>query len=184
MEDIELIIASVKDDMNAAIKHLEYAFGKIRAGRASTSMVQDVLVEYYGTPTPLSQVANVSVADGMTLTIQPWEKNLLGPIQKAIVNANLGFAPTDNGQTVIINVPPLTEERRKDLAKQAKSETENTKVVIRTARQDGNKELKRLDGVAEDVLKTKETEIQELTDSFIKKAEDHLKVKETEIMTV
>lgn len=184
MEELELIVASVKQEMDAAIKHLDYAFQKIRAGRASTAMVQDVMVEYYGAPTPLNQVANVSVPDAMTIAIQPWDRTAINAIEKGIIVSNLGFAPSNNGEMIILNVPPLTEERRKELAKQAKSEMESTKVTIRNARQDGNKELKRLDGVSEDDIKSTEAEIQDLTDAYIKKAEELLKVKEAEIMKV
>jgi len=184
MEELELIVASVTQEMDAAIKHLDHAFQKIRAGRASTSMVQDVMVEYYGAPTPLSQVANVSAVDAMTLSIQPWDRTAIGAIAKAIVNSNLGFAPSNNGDVVIINVPPLTEERRRELAKQAKAETDQTKVTIRNARQEGNKELKRLEGIAEDLIKGAEKDIQDLTDAYVKKADDHLKVKEAEILKV
>lgn len=184
MEELELIVASVKEEMDAAIKHLDYAFQKIRAGRASTSMVQDVMVEYYGAPTPLSQVANVSVPDAMTIAIQPWDKTAIGAIEKAIIISNLGFAPSNNGENIILNVPPLTEERRKELVKQAKAETENTKIVVRNARQDGNKDARRLENVSEDLVKGAEAKIQDLTDAYIKKAEEVLKVKEAEIMKV
>ena len=184
MEELELIVASVKQEMDAAIKHLEHAFQKIRAGRASTSTVQDVMVEYYGAPTPITQVANVSVVDAMTLSIQPWDRTAIGAIAKGIVNSNLGFAPSNNGDVIIINVPPLTEERRRDLAKQAKGETDQTKVVIRNARQDGNKELKRLEGVAEDLIKGAEKDIQDLTDAYVKKSDDAYKTKEAEILKV
>lgn len=184
MEELELIVASAKQEMDAAIKHLEHAFQKIRAGRASTSMVQDVMVEYYGAPTPLSQVANVSAVDAMTLSIQPWDRTAIGAIAKGIVNSNLGFAPSNNGDIIIINVPPLTEERRKDLAKQAKGETDQTKIVIRNARQEGNKELKRLEGIAEDLIKGAEKDIQDLTDAYVKKSDDAYKVKEAEILKV
>ena len=184
MEELELIVDVVKQEMDAAIKHLDHAFQKIRAGRASTAMVQDVMVEYYGAMTPINQVANVSVPDAMTISIQPWDRSAIGPIEKAIINSNLGFAPSNNGDVIILNVPPLTEERRRDLAKQAKAETEQTKVVIRNARQEGNKELKRLDGIAEDLIKGVEKDIQELTDAYVKKADEHLKVKEAEILKV
>lgn len=184
MEELDLIVESVQQDMQAAIKHLEHAFQKIRAGRASTSMVQDVMVEYYGATTPINQVANVSVLDAMTISIQPWDRTAIGAIEKAIINSNLGFAPSNNGENIILNVPPLTEERRRDLAKQAKSETEQTKIVVRTARQDGIKELKRLEGVSEDAIKGTEEEIQVLTDKHVKLCEDHLKTKEAEIMKV
>ncbi|CEJ71791.1 ribosome recycling factor [Chryseobacterium oranimense] len=184
MEELDLILESVKHDMDAAVKHLDHAFQRIRAGRASTSMVQDVMVEYYGAPTPINQVANVSVPDAMTISIQPWDRTAIGAIEKAIINSNLGFAPSNNGENIILNVPPLTEERRRELAKQAKVETEGTKVTIRNARQDGLKELKKLDGISEDVVKGVEEEIQALTDKYVKLCEDHLKTKEAEIMKV
>ncbi|WP_407405439.1 ribosome recycling factor [Chryseobacterium sp.] len=184
MEELDLILESVKQDMESAIKHLDHAFQKIRAGRASTSMVQDVMVEYYGAPTPLSQVANVSIPDAMTISIQPWDRTAIGAIEKAIINSNLGFAPSNNGDTIILNVPPLTEERRRDLAKQAKVETEQTKIVVRTARQDGIKELRALEGVSEDAIKGAEGDVQELTDKYSKVCEERLKTKEAEIMKV
>lgn len=184
MEELELIVASVKLEMDAAVKHLDHAFQKIRAGRASTNMVQDVMVEYYGSLTPLNQVANVSVPDAMTISIQPWDRIAIGAIEKAIINSNLGFAPSNNGDVIILNVPPLTEERRRELAKQAKAESEQSKVVIRNARQDGNKELKRLESVSEDLIKGAEKEIQDLTDAYVKKTDDQLKVKEAEILKV
>ncbi len=184
MEELELIVDMVKQEMDAAIKHLEHAFQKIRAGRASTTMVQDVMVEYYGAPTPLSQVANVMVPDAMTISIQPWDKTAIGAIEKAIINSNLGFAPSNNGENIILNVPPLTEERRRELAKQAKVEAESTKITVRNARQDGMKELRKLDGVSEDLIKDEEAKIQVLTDKYIKMCDDHLKVKEAEIMKI
>lgn len=184
MEELEFIVSMVKQEMDAAIKHLEHAFQKIRAGRASTTMVQDVMVEYYGAPTPLNQVANVMVPDAMTISIQPWDKSAIGAIEKAIINSNLGFAPSNNGENIILNVPPLTEERRRELAKQAKSEAEASKITIRNARQDGMKELRKLDGISEDLIKDEESKIQEITDKYIKMCEDHLKVKEAEIMKI
>ena len=184
MEELDLIVQSVKEDMDAAIKHLDHAFQKIRAGRASTNMVQDVMVEYYGAMTPINQVANVSVPDAMTISIQPWDRGAIGAIEKAIINSNLGFAPSNNGDVIILSVPPLTEERRKELAKQAKSEAEQTKVTIRNARQDGHKELKKLDGVSEDVVKGVEADIQDLTDKYVKVCDEHFKIKEAEILKV
>ncbi len=184
MEELDLILESVKQDMDAAVKHLDHAFQRIRAGRASTSMVQDVMVEYYGAPTPINQVANVSVPDAMTISIQPWDRTAINAIEKAIINSNLGFAPSNNGENIILNVPPLTEERRRELAKQAKVEAENTKVTVRNARQDGLKELKKLDGVSEDVIKGVEEEIQTYTDKYVKLCDEHLKTKEAEIMKV
>lgn len=184
MEELDLIIETVKQDMEAAIKHLDHAFQRIRAGRASTAMVQDVMVEYYGAATPLNQVANVSIPDAMTISIQPWDRTAINAIEKAIINSNLGFAPSNNGDTIILNVPPLTEERRRELAKQAKGETEQSKIVVRNARQEGLKDLKKLDGVSEDIVKGIEADIQVLTDKFVKACDDLLKTKEAEIMKV
>lgn len=184
MEELEIIISSVKQEMDAAIKHLDHAFQKIRAGKASTTMVQDVMVEYYGSLTPLNQVANIMVPDAMTISIQPWDKTAINAIEKAIINSNLGFAPSNNGDNIILNVPPLTEERRKELAKHAKAETESTKVTIRNARQEGMKDLKKLEGISEDIIKDSETKIQELTDKYVKISDEHLKAKEVDIMKI
>jgi ribosome recycling factor len=184
MEELDMIKDMVKQEMDAAMKHLDHAFQKIRAGRASTSMVQDVMVDYYGAMTPLNQVANVSVPDAMTISIQPWDRSAVNAIEKAIVNSNLGFAPSNNGDTVILNVPPLTEERRRDLAKQAKSETDQTKVTVRNARQDGMKELRKLEGVSEDLIKDMEAQVQDMTDKYVKLCDEHLKAKEADIMKV
>lgn len=184
MEELEIIISSVKQEMDAAIKHLDHAFQKIRAGKASTTMVQDVMVEYYGSLTPLNQVANVMVPDAMTISIQPWDKTAINAIEKAIINSNLGFAPSNSGDNIILNVPPLTEERRKELAKHAKAETESTKVTIRNARQEGMKDLKKLEGISEDIIKDSETKIQELTDKYVKISDEHLKAKEADIMKI
>lgn len=184
MEEIQLILDNARQEMDAAIKHLEHAFLKIRAGRASTAMVQDVMVEYYGSPTPLNQVANVSIPDAMTITIQPWDRSAIKDVEKGIINSNLGFAPSNNGDTIILNVPPLTEERRKDLAKQAKAEAEQTKVTVRNARQDAMKDLKKLDGVSEDIIKDTENEVQQLTDKYISTIDDHYKHKEVDIMKI
>ena len=184
MEELEIIISSVKQEMDAAIKHLDHAFQKIRAGKASTTMVQDVMVEYYGSLTPLNQVANIMVPDAMTISIQPWDKTAINAIEKAIINSNLGFAPSNSGDNIILNVPPLTEERRKELAKHAKAETESTKVTIRNARQEGMKDLKKLEGISEDIIKDSETKIQELTDKYVKISDEHLKAKEADIMKI
>ncbi|MDY3520849.1 ribosome recycling factor [Riemerella anatipestifer] len=184
MEEIQLILDNARQEMDAAIKHLEHAFLKIRAGRASTAMVQDVMVEYYGSPTPLNQVANVSIPDAMTIAIQPWDRSAIKDVEKGIINSNLGFAPSNNGDTIILNVPPLTEERRKDLAKQAKAEAEQTKVTVRNARQDAMKDLKKLDGVSEDIIKDTENEVQQLTDKYVSTIDDHYKHKEVDIMKI
>lgn len=184
MEDLDLIIETVKQEMDSAMKHLDHAFQKIRAGRASTTMVQDLMVEYYGALTPINQVANVSVPDAMTISIQPWDRTAVNAIEKAIINSNLGFAPSNNGDNIILNVPPLTEERRRDLAKQAKAEGEQTKVTLRNARQEGMKELKKLEGISEDIIKDTEASIQELTDKYVRNVDEHVKVKEADIMKV
>ena len=181
-EEIQFILDSTKESMESALKHLEKQLLTIRAGKATPSMLNSVLVEYYGSPTPLSQVANVNTPDGRTITVQPWEKSMLQEIEKGILVANLGFNPMNNGESIIINVPPLTEERRKELAKQAKMEAEDAKVVIRNARKEGNNELKKMD-ISEDLEKNINIDIQELTDTHIKRADDILSEKEKEIMT-
>lgn len=182
-EEIQFILDSTKESMESALKHLEKQLLTIRAGKATPSMLNSVLVEYYGSPTPLSQVANVNTPDGRTITVQPWEKSMLQEIEKGILLANLGFNPMNNGESIIINVPPLTEERRKELAKQAKMEAEDAKVVIRNARKDGNSELKKID-ISEDLEKNLNIDIQELTDTHVKRADAILSAKEKEIMTV
>lgn len=182
-DEIEFILDTAKEAMDSAIAHLEKEFRTIRAGKATPAMLGTVLVEYYGSQTPLSQVANVSSPDPRTLTIQPWEKNMLQTIEKAIQLANLGFNPMNNGDVIMINVPPLTEERRVGLAKQSKAEAEFAKVGIRNARKDANNDLKKLD-ISEDLNKIAEDDVQKLTDSYIKKIDDILVVKEKEIMTV
>jgi len=182
-EEIELIIDTTKESMESAITHLNKQLLGIRAGKASPAMLSSVMVDYYGSQTPLSQVANVNSTDARTITIQPWEKSMIQEIEKGIMVANLGFNPMNNGESVIINVPPLTEERRKELAKQSKSEAEHAKVGVRNARQDANKEIKKLD-VSDDVKKNAEIDVQELTDSYVKKIDEIYTVKEKEIMTV
>jgi len=186
MEEIEFILDSTKESMIGSIAHLEKEFLNIRAGKASPQMLGGVFVDYYGSQTPLSQVANINVPDARTITITPWEKNMLHPIEKAIMIANLGFNPMNNGDNIIINVPALTEERRRDLVKQAKAEAEDAKIGIRNARKDANTDIKKLEkeGTSEDVCKTAEEDVQKLTDSFIKKIEEHLAIKEAEIMKV
>lgn len=186
MEEIEFILDSTKESMNGTIAHLEKEFLNIRAGKASPAMLGGVFVDYYGSQTPLSQVANVNVPDARTITIQPWEKSMLQPIEKAIMIANLGFNPMNNGDNIIISVPPLTEERRRDLVKQAKSEAEDAKIGIRNVRKDANTDIKKLekDGVSEDACKDAEESVQELTNSFIKKIDELLAHKEVEIMKV
>lgn len=183
-EDIQFILDSTKESMDAAIMHLEKQLVNIRAGKASPAMLGSVMVNYYGSQTPLNQVANVNTPDGRTITVQPWEKSMLQEIEKGIHLANIGFNPMNNGEIIIINVPPLTEERRKELAKQAKSETEDAKVGIRNARKDANNDIKKLEDVSEDVKKNAEIDIQQLTDRYVSKIDQILDVKEKEIMTV
>ena len=182
-EEIEFILDSTKESMDAAIKHLEKQFVNIRAGKASPAMLGSVMVEYYGSMTPLQQVSNVNTPDGRTITVQPWEKSMLHEIERAILIANIGFTPMNNGESIIINVPPLTEERRRELAKQSKSEAEDAKVGIRNARKEANNEIKKLDA-SEDLKSNAEVDIQELTDAYVKKVDEILAVKEKEIMTV
>jgi len=182
-EEIEFIIDTAKEAMENAIKHLEKQLVNIRAGKASPAMLGSVMVDYYGSQTPLNQVANVNTPDGRTISVQPWEKSMLQEIERGIMIANLGFNPMNNGETIIINVPPLTEERRKELAKQAKSEAEDAKIGIRNARKDAMNDIKKTD-VSEDVQKNSEIDIQELTDSYVKKIDQILDIKENEIMTV
>lgn len=143
-EEMQFIVDAAKESMDAALAHLEKEMLNIRAGKANPIMLSGVKVEYYGTPTPLSQVANINTPDGKTLTVQPWEKNILADVEKAILIANLGFNPMNNGESIIINIPALTEERRKELAKLAKSEAENAKISIRAARKDANSEIKKI----------------------------------------
>ena len=183
-EDIQFILDTTKEAMNNAIKHLEKEFVNIRAGKASPSMLGSVMVEYYGSQTPLSQVANVNTPDGRTITVQPWEKSMIQQIERAIMIANLGFNPMNNGESVIINVPPLTEERRRDLAKQAKHEAEEAKIGVRNARKEANHDVKNLDDASEDLKSNAEIDIQEMTDNYVKKIDELLQVKEQEIMTV
>ena len=182
-EELKFIIDTTKEQMQNAIDHLEVELSNIRAGKANPSMLRGVKVDYYGASTPLSQVANVNTIDAHTITVQPWEKTLIPEIEKGILLANLGFNPMNNGESVIINVPILTEERRKELAKQAKSEAEKAKVSIRNDRKDANNELKKID-ISEDLLKNSELDIQDLTDKFIKKSDELYDIKEKEIMTI
>ncbi|WP_460220088.1 ribosome recycling factor [Psychroserpens sp. MEBiC05023] len=183
-EDITFILDTAKEAMDAALKHLEKQFVNIRAGKASPAMLGSVMVDYYGTQTPLNQVANVNTPDGRTITVQPWEKSMLQEIERGIMVANLGFNPMSNGESIIINVPPLTEERRRDLSKQAKAEAEDAKVGVRNARKEANNDIKNLDDVSEDLQKNAEIDIQQMTDKYVKRIDEIFEVKENEIMTV
>ena len=182
-EEIEFIIDSAQEQMQNAIEHLVKELRNIRAGKATPAMLAGIQVDYYGSSTPLSQVANVNTPDARTITVQPWEKNMLHEIEKAIMVANIGFNPMNNGDNIIINVPPLTEERRIGLSKQAKAESEHAKVGVRNARKEANNEIKKVE-VSDDMKKNAEVEIQTLTDSFVEKTDELYVVKEKEIMTV
>ena len=182
-EELNFIIDSAKESMSQAIQHLEKELLNIRAGKANPVMLSSVMVEYYGAPTPLSQVANINTPDARTLSVQPWEKSLLADIEKGIMVPNLGFNPMNNGESIIINVPPLTEERRKELAKMAKNEVENAKISIRNARREANQDIKKAEA-SEDEQKNCEIDVQNITDDFIKKSDTIYQVKEKEILTV
>ena len=185
-EEVELIQMDADENMQRSIKHLESELSRIRAGRASINMFDGIMVDYYGSPTPLSQVSSINVPDARTLAIQPWEKTMIEPIEKAILAANLGITPQNNGEIIRINIPMLTEERRRNLVKQVKNEGEAAKISIRSNRRDANDQLKKLlkDGLSEDIEKDAESIIQDLTDRFIKKVDDIIDAKERDIMTV
>jgi ribosome recycling factor len=179
-------VTDAKAAMDRAIDHADNELNKIRAGKASPSMLDDVYVDYYGTSTPLSQVGTVNTPDARTIVVQPWEKSLLTAIEKAIMEANLGVNPQNDGVIIRINVPPLTEERRRDLVKKAKGEAETGKIAIRNVRKDANEKIRKLksEGVSEDEMKTGEAEIQKLTDAYIAKVDQLSEAKEKDIMTV
>ena len=185
-EDVELILDDVESSMKKAISHLEAELTKIRAGKANPSMLDGVTVDYYGAPTPINQVANVSILDARTVSIQPWEKNMLQAIEKAILQANIGITPQSDGVQIRLFLPPLTEERRKELFKKASAEGEHCKVAVRNLRRDGIEEIKKLhkDGLSEDIAKDAEKNVQEITDKFILLVDKHLAAKEKEMMSV
>lgn len=185
MIDTNKLLSETKAHMQKAIEHLEFELGRIRAGRSNPAMLDSVQVDYYGTFTPLSQVSSITTPDARTLAIQPWEKTMLTPIEKAITIANLGFNPQNDGTVIRINIPPLTEERRKELVKKTKAEAEHGKVSIRTIRREANELLKReAKAIPEDVVKGVEDQIQKMTDQHIALVDKHLDAKEKEIMTV
>jgi ribosome recycling factor len=185
-DDLNGIIAHAQDSMTKAIAHLEAELVKIRAGRANPNMFDGLTVDYYGSPTPLGQVGNISVMDARTLTIQPWEKNMLQPIERSIIAANLGVTPQNDGIIIRIFLPPLTEERRKEIVKRVQQEGEHSKVAIRNIRRDAIEHIKKLkkDGLSEDASKDGEDEIQDMTDKQIAMVDKHLASKEKEIMSV
>lgn len=185
-DDINEYIEIAQIAMEDSIEHLQKELATIRAGKASPNMLSGIIVPYYGAPTPLNQVGNVSTSDSRTITIQPWEKNMLAPIEKAIFDTNLGVTPQNNGEIVIINIPPLTEERRKDLVKKSKSIGEDTKVGIRSARRDAMDQIKKAvkGGYPEDAGKRKEEEVEKLTKEFVDKVDKLVETKEKDIMTI
>ncbi len=185
-EESKKCLKETKENMNNSLMHLEREFQKIRAGKANPSMLDDVMVDYYGNPTPLNQVGNVNTPDAKLIVVQPWEKNMIGPIEKAILAANLGFNPQNDGTIIRIPVPPLTEERRMQLVKQAKAEAEQAKIAIRNIRKTANDTAKQLekDGIPEDEKKQLENQIQDLTKEFTDKIEKLFELKEKDIMTV
>tara|TARA_A200000113_G_scaffold90924_1_gene81336 strand:+ start:107 stop:658 length:552 start_codon:yes stop_codon:yes gene_type:complete len=183
MEDNQEIIDSAELNMMSAVSHLETELAKIRAGKANPIMLKGVSVEYYGNMTPLNQVASVSTPNAQTISIQPWEKDMLEEIEKSIINSNLGLNPVNNGESLLINIPPLTEERRVELTKIAKSESESAKVSIRNSRKDANNKIKALD-ISEDLKSNLEIDSQELTDKYIKKVDEMFTLKEKDILTL
>ena len=182
-EEMKFIVDSAEERMLLALQHLNKEMLNIRAGKANPIMLSGIKVDYYGTPPPISQVANINSPDGRTLSVQPWEKSMLMEIEKAILVANLGFNPMNNGESIIINIPVLTEERRKELVKIAKAEVENAKISIRTSRKDANTEIKNSEA-SEDLQKNFEIDVQNITDQYISKADETFSLKEKEILTV
>ena len=185
-EDVQLVYDMAKEHMEKAVEHLDNELMRIRAGKANVHILDGVLVDYYGAPTPLNQVSNISTPDAKTIAIQPWEKTMIDVIEKALMQSNVGITPTNNGEVIRLIVPQLTEERRRDLVKQVKSEGENARVSIRNSRREANDEYKQMqkDGLSEDETKTAEDHIQKLTDEFTEKVEKMVEAKEEDIMTI
>ena len=185
-EDVQLTLELAEDSMQKAINHLEVELAKIRAGKANPQMLDGIMVDYYGAPTPINQLANISVLDARTLSIQAWEKNMVQPIERAIIAANIGINPQNDGVNIRLFLPPLTEERRRDLVKKCHAEGEHSKVSIRNIRREGIEAIKKLEknGLSEDVAKDAEADIQELTNKYILLVDKHLAAKEKEIMAI
>ena len=183
MENNQEIVESAELNMMAAISHLETEIAKIRAGKANPIMLKGITVEYYGNMTPLTQVASVNTPNGQTISIQPWEKDMLDVIENSIINSNLGLNPVNNGESLLINIPPLTEERRIELTKLAKSESESAKVSIRNTRKDANNKIKNIE-ISDDLKSNLEIDTQELTDKYIKKVDEMYSLKEKDILTL
>jgi len=185
-EEVQLYLDDAIEKMEKAVSHLEEELGRVRAGKASTALLDGINVDYYGSMTPLAQVSNINTPDGRTIAVQPWEKTMIDPIEKAILAANIGLTPVNNGEMIRINIPILTEERRKDLVKQIRGMGENTKVSIRSARRDANDAFKQMkkDGLSEDQEKDAEAKVQEVTNKFSEMADKLIEIKEKDIMTV
>jgi ribosome recycling factor len=186
LEELELVMDDAESQMKKAINHLEAELVKIRAGKANPSLVDGIMVDYYGAHMPVNQVANINVLDARTLSIQPWEKNMIQPIEKALLQANIGITPQNDGLQIRLFIPPLTQERRKELFKKASAEGEHSKIAIRNIRRESIEHIKRLqkDGLSEDAAKDAEKDIQQLTDKFITLVDKHLATKEKEMMAV
>jgi ribosome recycling factor len=185
-EEVEMVFEMAKEHMDKAIDHLDNELIRIRAGKANVHILDGVMVDYYGTPTPLNQVSNVSTPDAKTIMIQPWEKTMIDPIEKALMQSNVGITPGNNGEVIRLIVPQLTEERRRDLVKKVKNEGENARVSIRNSRREANEEYKQMqkDGLSEDETKTAEDHIQKLTDEYSEKVDKIVEAKDEDIMTI
>jgi ribosome recycling factor len=185
-EEAQLYIDDAKEKMEKALNHLESTLSRMRAGKADPGILDGITVDYYGTQSPINQVSNIGVPDATTIAIQPWEKSMIDPIEKAIMAANIGITPVNNGEIIRLNIPPLTEERRVELVKKVKTEGENCKISIRNARRDANEEFKNLkkEGLSEDMAKDAENQVQRITDDFSKKVDEMITAKETDVMTV
>ena len=185
-EEVQMVYEMAKEHMEKAIEHLDNELMRIRAGKANVHILDGVMVDYYGTPTPLNQVSNISTPDAKTIMIQPLEKTMIDPIEKALMVSNVGITPGNNGEVIRLVIPQLTEERRRDLVKQVKTEGENARVSVRNARREANDEYKSMqkDGLSEDETKTAEDNIQKLTDEFTEQVEKIVEAKDQDIMTI
>ncbi len=186
MQEVKPILIEAEENMEATLLFLDESLAHIRAGKANIRILDGVRVDYYGSIVPISNVATITTPDAKTITVQPWEKGLIGAIEKALINSEVGIMPMNNGEVIRLSIPPLTEERRKQLAKQARSEGEDAKISVRNARREANETLKKMlkDGLPEDVEKDAEASVQKIHDKYIKKVDDMLAAKEKEIMTV
>jgi ribosome recycling factor len=185
-EEVQMVYEMTKEHMEKALEHLDNELNRIRAGKANVRILDGIMVDYYGTPTPLNQVSNISTPDAKTIMVQPWEKTMIDPIEKALMISNVGITPSNNGDVIRLTIPQLTEERRRDLVKQVKSEGENARVSVRNARREANDEYKSMqkDGLSEDETKSAEDNIQKLTDEFTEKVEKIVDSKDKDIMTI